>query len=449
MEREADLGEVLKDACEAHGVPGAVVGVLVDGEVVAAAHGVQNAERSTPMTTDTHVQVASITKTFTSAAVMLLVEGGLVSLDDPVGRHLPDFEALTGLDGGITVEQLLSHQDGFDGDHLFVTGRQEVAALADARRLFEPGTAFSYNNAAFSLAGEVVAAAGGVPFDRFVRQRLLKPMRSWSAGFTADHVITYPVASPHWVFEGEAHVIRGGGWQPLWQLEALDWAAGGLIATCEQLLEWGRFQWTGSDAEGTRLLSDESLARLHTPVVAGEPLDDVALDWYVRSVDGATTIGHGGVTPGYISDLLVVPEREAVVVCLTNATNGGLVNHEVRRWALEHLVGLVETDPVPDPSIDVDVTALTGTYEHSFCLLDVAVGTDGDTAKVTPRENPEAQGWQPPLEPEVTCRFLSETDAISVDDRPGAPRVLRFGPTGPDGHAEWLQWGGRLAPRLP
>jgi len=447
--RQEDLHEALSDSCERHGVPGASVGVLVDGEVVATAHGVQNAERDTPMTTDTHVQVASITKTFTSAAVMLLVEEGLVALDDPVGRHLPDLGTQTGLDAdAITLEHLLSHQSGFDGDHLFVTGDQRVEALADARRLFEPGTGFSYSNAGFSLAGEVVAAVSGLPYDRFVRERLLKPLGFSSAGFTADHLITYPVASPHWVYEGEAHVLRGGGWQPKWELQPLDWAAGGLVATCDQLLEWGRLQWTGTDAQGARLLSEESLARLHTPVVDGEPLDAIALDWYVREIDGATTIGHGGLTAGYLSNLLVLPEREAVVVCLTNATNGHAVIHDVRRWALEHLLGLRQADPDPDPSITVDVTRLHGTYVHPFSLLDVEAGPDDDSVRVAPRANPEAVGWQPPLESPVICRFFTAADVVGADEGPGSPTVARFD-LGDDGEpAAWILWGGRRAPRI-
>jgi CubicO group peptidase (beta-lactamase class C family) len=449
-DRAQRLSDVLRDACTIRGVPGAVVAVLLDGEVVAAAHGVENAERSVPVGLDTHFQVASITKTFTAAAVMLLVEDGLVSLDDSVHRHLPDFGVRTGLDGdAITVEHLLSHQSGFDGDQLFVTGDMRLEALAGARRLFEPGTGFSYSNAGFSVAGEVIEAASGESYERVVRDRLLKPLGLTTAAFTADRLITHPVASPHWVWEGEAHVVRGGGWQPGWELQPLDWAAAGLAATPEQLLRWGRFQWEGTADDGSRLLSDESLARLHTPVVRGEPLEDVGLDWFVREVDGVTAISHGGLSAGYVTNVQVLPERQAVVACATNATNGAGLIHEVRRWLFPELLGLDLSDPVPDPSLDVDPARLAGTYWHPFSLLDVVPDPDQPTrARVTPREHPEPLGWHPPLEGPCTVGFFDEDTVISVDHDPVSPPTLaRFG-FGLDGQAEWLQWGGRLAPRI-
>ena len=448
-----ELGLVLRDACAARGVPGAVVGLLADGAATIACHGVQNVQQPTPMTAASHVQVASITKTFTAAAVLLLVEDGSVALDDPVARHLPELGPATGLDTeSITVQHLLSHQAGFDGDHLFVTGAQDLAALADARRLFEPGRGFSYSNAGFSIAGELVACVAGQPFDVFLRHRLLEPLGLRSAGFRADEVITFPVASPHWVWEGQAHVVRGGGWQPRWELGPLDWAAGGLVATVEHLLRWGRFQWEGTADDDAQVLSAESLARLHHPVVErAEPLDQVALDWYVRDIDGVRTLGHGGVTPGYVSDLLVLPDRRAVVVCLTNATNGAAVVHEVRRWVLAHHLGLHEAHPPPDRATAVDPTRLTGTYVHSFCLLDVEPGPDAGAVRVVPRANRDAVGWQPPLDASRVLAFTNETDAVSVDHDPGdPPRVVRFGfeaTADGDTSATWLQWGGRLAPR--
>jgi CubicO group peptidase (beta-lactamase class C family) len=442
------LGEVLAAACEEVGVPGAAVGVLVDGEATTVAHGITNVEHPAPVGSGTVFQVGSISKTFASAAVMLLVQDGRLRLEDPVARHLPELGPATGLDTeAITLEMLLSHQAGFDGDHLFVTGSGDLAALADARRLFPPGQGFSYSNAGFSIAGAVVEAVSGQPYDTFVRTHLLRPLGMVGAGFRADEVLTGSVAIPHWVWEGDAHVIRGGGWQPRWELGAIDWAAAGLIASVDHLLEWARFQWTGAAADGTELLSAESLARLHTPVVDGEPLARVGLDWYVREVDGATTVGHGGLTVGYVSALKVAPERQFAFVGLTNATNGAVVNHQVRRWAFEHLAGLALVDPVPDPALAaaVDTARLAGRYEHSFCELAVEPGAEAGTVRITPSARSDAEGWQPPVESPVTCGFFTPDDAVEVEPEVGPPTVVRF-EAGTD-PATWIQWGGRLAPR--
>ena len=442
------LAEVLAAAAEEHHVPGAAAGVIIGDEVVTAAHGVTNAALVAPVSAATLFQVGSVSKTITSAAVMLLVQDGSVALDDPIARHLPDLGPATGLDTeAITVEMTLSHQAGFDGDHLFVERSTDLATLAGARRIFEPGHGFSYSNAGFSIAGAVVEVASGEPFETFVRDRLFRPLGMRSACFTADDAITWSVASPHWVFDGEAHVLRRGGWQPGWELQPADRPAAGVIASIEDLLIWCRFQWTGADADGTEVLSRASLDRLHTPVVRADRFTEAALDWDVETIDGATTIGHGGVTVGYVTDLRIVPAERFAFVGLTNATNGAAVNRVVRRWAFEHGAGLVHHDHEPDPALaaTLDLARLVGRYVHSFALLDITVGEAPGTIVLTSSSRDDTDGWQPPIDDPTTFAFVATDHAVSVDT-PGPPRHLSI--DADLGHpARWVNLGGRRAPR--
>jgi CubicO group peptidase (beta-lactamase class C family) len=137
-----------------------------------------------------------------------------------------------------------------------------IADLRSARRLFEPGTGFSYSNAGFSVVAAVVEAVSGEPFEAFVRGRFLRPLGMTTACFRADDAITHRVAALHLVVGGKAVVVRGAGWQPGWELGRVDWGAGGLIASLAHLLAWCRFQLSGAAADGTRVLSAESLARV-------------------------------------------------------------------------------------------------------------------------------------------------------------------------------------------
>jgi len=353
VEAHDELAAKLADAASVLGVPGAVVGVAVGDRSWVATHGVASVEHPSPITAATRFQVGSVTKTFTSAVVMLLAREGRLSLADPVAWHLPDLADETGLDTeAITIEVALSHQAGFDGDHLLVaadSGTAGLSSLRAARRLFPPGGQFSYSNAGFSIVGAVIESVVGAPFADVVRSRLLRPLGMKGAGFRADDVITYPVAAPHWVADGEAFVIRGGGWQPGWELEPLDHAAGGLVANVEHLLAWARFQSTGRARDGGELLGRADLARLHTPVVRADSVTSIGLDWFVRDIDGARSIGHGGTTAGYQTDLVVLPELEVAFVGLTNATNGSWLNDEMRRWALHHFAGLRDAPLSPDP----------------------------------------------------------------------------------------------------
>ena len=253
MEIAHELADLLRSVAEEHGVPGASAGVLVDGEVHAVGIGTTSVEHPQAVDPGTLFQVGSVSKTFTSAAVMQLVEAGSVDLDDPVARHLPDLGPATGLDTeAITVEHLLSHQAGFDGDHLFTSRRaDDLTELANARRFFEPGAGVSYSNAGFSIAGAVIEAVTGEAFEDVVRRRLLRPLGMRTAGFRADAVITHKVAMPHLTLDDETFVLRAGGWQRGWELGPLDRAAGGLIASVDHLLRWCTFQLDGLADDGT------------------------------------------------------------------------------------------------------------------------------------------------------------------------------------------------------
>ena len=440
------LDEALRDVASDLAVPGATVGVLVGGETHVAGYGETNVEYPRAVSPATLFQIGSISKTFTSALMMMLVEDGLIALDDPVARHLPTLADETGLDTeSITVEHLLSHQSGFDGDHLFTHDTTAgLAALAGARRLFGPGDGFSYSNAGFSIAGAVIEAVTGRVFSQLMRDRVLHPLGMDSATYFADDAITYEVAAPHWVHDRTAYVIRGAGWQPGWELEAIDHAPGALIASVDHLLTWCRFQRDGIGSDGTALLGQESLTRLHTPVVQANVRTGIALDWFVRTIDGVDTYGHGGLTAGYASDLLVAPGRDFAFVALTNATNGGTLTHRMRRWALAHYASIIESDPTPNPSAAPDPAAVTGRYVHPYSLLDVTVGDEPGTIVVTPVRRTDDVSWQPPIDPPTTCAFVDRDTIVTLGDAPASVGTFGF-----DGNtAAWLTWHDRRAPRL-
>jgi CubicO group peptidase (beta-lactamase class C family) len=444
-----ELAAKLDETASSLGVPGAVVGVVAGERSYVAGYGVDNVEYPSPVTPATRFQVGSVTKTFASAVVMLLAEEGRLALDDPVGAHLPDLAAATGLDtDAITIEIALSHQAGFDGDHLFITAdaaKEGLSALRDARRMFPPGEGCSYNNAGFSIVGAVVEAVTGQSFADVVRVRLLRPLGLKGAGFRADDIITYPVASPHVVVDREAYVIRRAGWQPGWELEPIDHAAGGLVANVEHLLTWARFQGTGRGADGSSLLDTVSLERLHTPLVQADIVHSIGLDWFVRDIDGARSIGHGGTTAGYQTELLVVPDLDIAFIGLTNATNGSWVNDEMRRWVLAHFAALRDEPLVPDPSVRVDGERFHGRFLHAFGVLDVEDADTMGQLLVTSSARDDVDGWQPPVDAPRTLAFVGDDHAVTVGT--GPQQIVRFG-FGADGRVDWMLWDLRRAVRV-
>src|SRR5262249_36676177 len=174
---------------------------------IAAGYGVTSVEDPLPVHDQTLFQIGSVSKTFTAAAVMALVERGQLGLDDPVHRHLPKFRLLgRGVAKHVTVRPRLTHTAGFVGDWFLVhplspgesgdaTARQ-VDRLAAVPQLFPPGTGWSYNNAGFAVAGRIVEVLTGRPFAAALRDllpgapHLEHPLPSARAG------ITHPGAIP-------------------------------------------------------------------------------------------------------------------------------------------------------------------------------------------------------------------------------------------------------------
>jgi CubicO group peptidase (beta-lactamase class C family) len=444
LEREADRA----------GAPGAACGVLLDGVEHIAAAGVTSVEDPRPVGERTLFQVGSISKAFTALAAMQLVEAGRIGLEDRIVEHVPDLVAECALDERTTLAHLLSHQAGFDGDVLLVSRASSLSAIRGARRLFDPGEGFSYSNAAFSVAGAVVAALAGAPFDDVVRQRILKPLGMQRSCFTADRAIHESVALPHWVSPGRPPTVLRSGWQRGWELPATDWPPAGLASSVRDQLAWCRFNLgDGAAPDCTRLVSAAGLGRLHAPAARQDAANTVGLGWFQWSIDGVDALGHVGLTIGYCSELVLLPSHRFALVTLTNATSGAAVFRAVRRRVVGELLGLDDPDPVPlaPPPDPVALAAYEGTFDHSFGRIVMTAAGPDHPGELLARHLPRPEGevrWQPP--PPPTQRVaLWAPDQLVVVHPPGFAGLTQSAGRAPDGSVSHLVWGGRRAPRAP
>jgi CheY-like chemotaxis protein len=129
----------------------------------------------------------------------------------------------------------------------------------------------------------------------------------------------------------------------------------------------------------------------------------------------ARAADHGGLTVGYCSTLVLVPDAQVAVVCLTHATNGGAVNQAGRRGALAEHAGIVERDPEPDPAVAVDVARLAGRFLGPFAQLTISAGEQPNTIVVTSSQREDVDGWKPPPPPPVTMAFVDERHVVTLD----------------------------------
>src|SRR6201989_2084991 len=175
----ARLNELATEA----NVPGAALGIWSDGQEVLAAHGVLSAATQVPVTTDSVVQVGSITKIWTATMILQLVDGGLLSLDTTVSAVLPDARLGTADVGDqVTMRHLLTHTSGIDGDVFTDTGRGDdclekyVAQLGEAAQNHPLGATWSYCNSGFSLLGRLIEVVTGLTWDQAMKERLFAPL---------------------------------------------------------------------------------------------------------------------------------------------------------------------------------------------------------------------------------------------------------------------------------
>ncbi len=195
------LDKVLRDGVERRGIPAvvAIVGTATD-TLYTGAFGIRDSASKQPATVDSIFAVASMTKAITSAAILQLVEQGRLSLDDPMGRHLPEFaqpRILTGFDGdrpilrpatrAVTIRHLLTHTSGFVYDHwnadMYRLQGFKSTRLAVPPLLSEPGTRWEYSTG-LDWAGRIVEAVSGMSLEAYFQDAIFAPLGMVDSTFT-------------------------------------------------------------------------------------------------------------------------------------------------------------------------------------------------------------------------------------------------------------------------
>lgn len=390
-DRHAGLRESLEKSLQrltgAHRVPGAQLAVSLDG----VTHTVETGEVLTgsgePFTADTAVPIGSVTKSFTAVLAMLLVADGDVGLDEPLRGHLPE---LRGLGAPLTLRQVLSHTGGLptgpdSGAVTGLTARRYVEKhVTDHLQVMPPGTGFSYSNAGYVVAGQLVEAVTAMPWDEAVRSMVLGPLGIRPA-FLGDPAGGRAAATGHSVHPDTGRV------RPVRQLLApAEAAAGALLASARDLLALGRAHLDAAGRPSPVLPEPLLTLEMRRAVPQADPCgiaDGWAPGFALFDCGGTTWFGHDGNAMGTACHLRADPVSGTVVAFTANAGNGTQLWHDV----CDELGGILGL-PVPggaswEPAAPVAPPAgCTGTYlngdiEYLVATADDAlltVSVDGD-----------------------------------------------------------------------
>lgn len=385
--------ERLAALCERHGIPGAQFGILrlnpdvsadnpagARSELVEVAHGVLNAETGHGVGTGSVFQIGSVTKVMTATVVLGLVDEGLLELDAPVLKALPELRlADAEHTGRLTVRHLLNHTSGIDGDLFTDTGRGDealeryVALLADSEPIHPLGAAFSYCNAGYVLLGRLIEKATGLTWDAAMRERLFAPLGMTRTCTLPEEAMLHGAAVGHMSGLPEPELA------PVWGIPRSMGPAGTVIASAGDVLRFAEAHLRGGlGAEGARILSAESAEAMSChEVTLPEPYslgDSWGLGWIRYGWDGHRLVGHDGNTVGQSAFLRLLPEAGLAVVLLTNGGQTRDLYQELYTEVFEELAGVrVQPPLVPDTELTHDAEGLdvSAAYESSAQRLEV------------------------------------------------------------------------------
>ena len=433
------------EVMEKRGVPGAVVGILHKGETRAAGFGVTNVDHPLPVTAGTLFQVGSITKTFTATALMRLVELGKLDLDATVRTYVPEFKvADETASAQVTIRHLLTHMAGWFGDYFHDTGAGDdamakyVADMAELEQVTPLGAAWSYNNAAFYLAGYIVEVLTGQRFEAALKELVLEPLDLEETFFDPGDVMTYRFAVGHNVGDEGAEVARP------WPLPRAAYPAGGITCSAYDLLRYAGFHMgDGTIEDGITLLSQDSLSLMQTTQAPIWKDESIGLSWLLDDVDGTRLVSHSGGTTGQVSQLTLVPEHDFAAVAFTNADLGGFVTDAVIDWVLKHYLAIGDPKPEPIEAAEEALVAYVGRYDNPFAGIDVGLLGGKLVAQVVQKRGFPSEDTPIPPAPPPMSIVPCDDDRLLVVDGPFKGGIVQIGRE-LDGSVAWARSGGRI-----
>jgi CubicO group peptidase (beta-lactamase class C family) len=322
-------------------VPGIAYGVVVDGKLLhVAAVGLREVPNKAPVDTSTVFRIASMTKSFTALAILQLRDAGRIALDNPAEQYVPEMKRLrypTSDAPKITVRHLLSHSAGFPEDNPW--GDQQLARTdAELSQMIArgipfstaPGTAYEYSNFGFAILGRIVRNVSGLPYARYVREKILLPLGMTSTTMEARTVPAARLA--------HGYRLQDGQWLEEAALPDGSFGAmGGMLTSSADLSRWVGLMlsaWPARDGAESPVLKRSSLREMQlvTRFAGGNAAHST--DGVLSYTSGGYAYGlrvsqnclfnhivaHSGGLPGFGSQMRWLPDYGVGIVALGNLT---------------------------------------------------------------------------------------------------------------------------------
>lgn len=335
----AKIDSLMQNALQKFKVAGASIAVVKDGKVIhSKGYGISSVETKKPVDEYTNFQIASNTKSFTTAALSILEDEGKLKWTDKVKDYLPEFKMYNDyVTENFNIQDLLTHRSGLGlgvGDLMFFPDGSDFTAkdVMTSFQYFKPVSAFrtqfDYDNLLYIVAGEVIAKVSGMTYEQFVQQRIITPLqmnRTFVGSLLKDKS---NLAIPHSSTSGTIKSID-------FYNIAMGSAAGGIYSNVADMSKWmitrlNKGQY-GEDLKSSlfSLKNHDEMWRIHT-VMAADPnprynshFNGYGLGWGISDAKGNLKVEHTGGLPGMLSIVTLFPDQNLGIVILTNTQDGG------------------------------------------------------------------------------------------------------------------------------
>ena len=337
------IEKIYTDFAAANHFPGMVYGVMVDGKMAfSGSTGFANLEGKIAAGSKTAFRIASMSKSFTTMAILQLRDAGKLRLDDPASQYIPEMKGLKLLTGdapAITIRHLMIHAAGLPednpwGDRQLADSDQELLALVKGGLSFSnvPGIKYEYSNLGFTLLGRIITRVSGLPYQQYISQKIFRPLGMNHTYWEYDQVPAKDLAHGYrWIRAqyAEEALLHDGSYG----------AMGGIITTLEDFSKYlalHQSAWPPANDLSAPVIRKSSLREMQQPWMFNNlnpnyrypgstkacPLVasyGYGLRW-TSDCAARVTVGHSGGLPGFGSNWFILPDYGIGLICFANRT---------------------------------------------------------------------------------------------------------------------------------
>lgn len=333
--KASDLGNIdtfIQETLDTFKIPGIGVGVISNEEtLIEKGYGFRNLQKKLPVTEKTLFAIGSCSKAFTACLLAQLADQGKIKWDDPVIKYIPELRFKDwNTTQQVSIRDLIAHRTGLARyDTLWyynpqISSEEFLQRLAHFEFAYPLREKFLYNNWTYALAGIALKRITGQSWDQRLKSEIFIPLKmNDSNSSIEDTQKSNNFATPYTIIDDELRIL------PFHDLTPVA-PAGAINSNISDMLKWMQFQLSNGTLNGSKLMNSESLQEMHIlQMPLGIPPQNsiyfigTGLGWGVGMYRGNYALGHEGGIDGFISSVVLIPQKKIGVVVLTNSSSHG------------------------------------------------------------------------------------------------------------------------------